>query len=120
MMSARGMHDIKTHGTLAREGRLISVARDLHRINKRGFSEEGSWDGSVDSTVYRRPAQTQRPVRDLFHEIALGRKTLGQQMANIREFVAEMEEFVQEGIPGAANELSRLRERLSALSAEQN
>ena len=31
-MIPRGMRDIKTHGTLAREGRLVNVARDLHEL----------------------------------------------------------------------------------------
>lgn len=46
MRHMRGLRDIKTHGTLAKEGRLVSVAKDLHRINGKGRPpEEGSWDG---------------------------------------------------------------------------
>lgn len=43
MKGIKGLHDINTHGTLSREGRLFSVAKNLHQIVKRAeFSSEES------------------------------------------------------------------------------
>ena len=116
MRRVRGLRDINTHGTLAREGRLVSVAKDWHRINGRSgcvSSEEKSWDGSVDRMVFKRDAEMRRPSRDLFRDFALERKIREAQIVRIREFIAEMEMFASEGLPGALVELHRLKAKLS-------
>lgn len=116
MRRVRGLRDIKTHGTLAREGRLVSVARDLHRINKKGgFPEEGSWDGTINPMVLKRGTGTRRPSRDLFQELVLERNIRATQIATAQELIVEMDGFVEEELPGALDELSRLKTKLSQL-----
>ena len=51
----KGMGDVKTHVTLAREGKLVSVARDWH---KRGEGSPESSDWSLDRHVFKKD----RPV----------------------------------------------------------
>ena len=116
MGNVRGFRDIKTHGTLAREGRLVSVARNLHRMNRKGGSPENtSWDGSVDNMVVKKNAKARRPSRDLFQGLALERNIRATQIAVVQELIAEMEGFMEEGIPGAFIEFSRLKTKLSRL-----
>lgn len=116
MGHVRGFRDIKTHGSLAREGRLVSVARDLHGINRKGRPpEEGSWDGKVQNVAFKRGEETRRPSRDLFQDLALERNIRATQIAIVQELIAEMEGFMEEGLPGALAEFSRLKTKLSWL-----
>lgn len=116
MGSIRGMRDIKTHSTLAREGRLISVAKNLRRINRSGTSEERSWGGKVEPVVFNKSAKSRsrRPPPNLFHDIT---KVQAEQIARVEEFIAEMEGFAEEGLPGALGELQCLKEKLSQLKS---
>ncbi|MFY9461826.1 MAG: hypothetical protein WAP51_01325 [Candidatus Sungiibacteriota bacterium] len=113
----RGLHDIKTHGTLAREGRLVSVAKNLHRINRSGYLEEGSWDGRVEHTVFKRGVGMRRPSRNLVQDFALEKKFRAAEIALVQECIAEMEAFANEGVPGALVECHRLRAKLSQLES---
>ena len=84
MRRIKGLRDIKTCCSLARTGRLVSVARGLPRI-----SSSETHDGS------------------------LRREILTEQRRYWQELIVELEEFVAEGIPGVASELQRLREKVS-------
>ena len=113
MRHIKGMRDIKTHGTLAREGRLVSVARDWHRIGRSGSSKNESWDGKADRMVFKKSAKARKASRDLFQDLALEREIRTTRIKQIREFIAEMEMFASEGISGALAELQRLKAKLS-------
>lgn len=113
MRRIKGLRDIKTHSTFAREGQLVNVARDLHRIERSGSSENESWDGSVNRTVFKRGAKAPRPTRNLFQDLASEREIRATQVRQIQELVVEMEMFADEGISGALTELQRLEEKLS-------
>ncbi|MEK7200640.1 MAG: hypothetical protein AAB672_00720 [Patescibacteria group bacterium] len=116
MRCIKGLRDINTHGTLAREGRLVGVARDLHRIERRsGFSGNESWNGSVDNMVFKKSAKTQRLPHDLFQELVLKKKIQNALVQQIQESIAEMEMFAGEGVAGALAELQRLGTKLSRL-----
>ncbi|MBI2446606.1 MAG: hypothetical protein HYV51_02170 [Parcubacteria group bacterium] len=121
MRRIRGIKDIKTHGTLAREGRLVSVARDWHKIGRSGSTEGSSenqfWDGSVKHMVFKKSAETRRPSRGLFQDIALEKKIQAARIAQIQESIAEMEMFASEGMPGGFAELERLKIKLSQLES---
>lgn len=118
MGHVRGFRDIKTPSTLAREGRLVSVARDLHQINKKDVSpEEGSWDGKIKPIVLKRGMGTRKPPRNLFQDLALERNIQATQIAITQELIAEMEGFVEEGLPGALVELNRIKTKLSRLES---
>lgn len=114
MRCIKGLRDISTHGTLAREGRLVGVARNLHRIERRsGFSGNESWDGSVDNMMFKKSVKIRKPPNDLFQEIVSERKIQNAMIQQIQEFIAEMEMFAGEGIAGALAELQRLKTKLS-------
>lgn len=113
MRHIRGLCDIKTHGTLAKEGRLVSVARDWHRVGKSGSSEDESWDGSVDRMVFKKSAKARRPSQDLSQPLVLRREIRATLIKQVQESMAEMEMFADEGVPGALTELQRLKVRLS-------
>ena len=117
MRHIRGLRDINTHGTLAKEGRLVSVAKDWHRIGKSGTSENESWDGSVDRMVFKKSAEVRRPSRDLFQTLAFKKEILATQIKQVQESIAEMEMFADEGVSGALVELQRLRVKLSQLES---
>ncbi|MDP3947534.1 MAG: hypothetical protein Q8Q41_02490 [bacterium] len=112
------MRDIKTHGSLAREGKLISVARDLHGGGSHGArtdSESRSWDGSAERHLYggEKVAKRSRPSFGATPE-----KIDALRAETIVEFIEEMRSFASEGIPGAAKELCRLEARLARLHTE--
>ncbi len=117
MRHIKGMRDIKTHGTLAREGRLVSVARDWHRIGRSRSSENESWDGRADRMVFKKNTKTRKPSRDLFQDLALEREIRTMRIKQVWEFIAEMEMFASEGISGALAELQRLKAKLSQLES---
>lgn len=92
-MRLGGLRDIKTQGSLAREGRLISVARNLHRLRSRE-SKSGAVtdDWSLERHVYSK----QRPVRprsvsvaSLHRELFLENKARLHQIEVIRDFLQE-------------------------------
>lgn len=117
-MGLRGLRDIRTYGTLAREGRLVSVARDWHQINKIGRSSENeSWDGNVDRMIVKRSAAARRPSRNLFQDLVLERKTRATLIKQVQESITDMDMFAGEKISGALAELRRLKVKLSQLES---
>ncbi len=116
MRRVKGLKDIRTYSTLARQGRLASVARNWHR-GSGGLSEAlSSWDESVDRMIFKGKRSARRPSRNLFQDI-LEEQFSAMQIERVKECIAEMERFVadEEEISGALAELQRLREKLSQL-----
>lgn len=114
-MRVRGMRDIKTHGSLAREGKLLSVAKNLHGAGSHGArtdSEPRSWDGSVERYLYS-GEKVRKRSRPPFGDTP--EKVKAPLAETIMEFIEEMRNFASEGIPGAAEELRRLEARLTRL-----
>lgn len=118
-MRLKGLRDIRTHGTLARQGRLISVARNLDRVRShegKGGNISNGW--SVELHIY--PKQKLAKPRmmapaSLSHDLFLGNKVRLHQIEVIQDLVQEMLQAIAEGIPGAVHELERLKKRLAQL-----
>ena len=119
-IKVKGVRDIKTHTTLAREGKLVSVARDWH---KRGQSGSGggteSSDWSVERHVFKKESANARRGRTAPSHYDLRLKARKRQAQVIQDQLREMEQAMAEGIPVAADELERLKTRLSQLGAER-
>lgn len=122
-MGLRGLRDIKTHGSLDREGRLVGVAKNLHRIGSRE-SENGtiSDDWSVKQHVYPKkkpPISRSKATASLNRELFLDNKVRLYQIEVVRDSLQEMRQALAEGIPVATQEFERLTKRLAELEAEQ-
>lgn len=115
-MRLRGLRDIKTHGSLAREEKLISVARDLHRSGSRKNEGTISDDWSVERHIYKkkRPANT-ATVIPLRHELYLERKVRSHQIEITEDLFAEFQQAIVDGLPVAMHEFERLKTRLAEL-----
>ncbi|MEK7527016.1 MAG: hypothetical protein AAB537_01200 [Patescibacteria group bacterium] len=118
MRHIKGLADIKTHSTLDRGKRLVSVARDWHRVERSSSPENESWDGSIGRMMFKRNTKALKARRFppcLFQDIALKGKILATEIARVREFISEIEMFADEGVSGALAELQHLRAKLSRL-----
>lgn len=121
MRRIKGLHDIRTHGSLAQEGKLISVARDWHRTGSNRAMDEtasGFWDGKVEQHLYKKgptrtsPLSRTAPLPFLYEKIKI------QQIQMIQDLIKEVRQAMTEGIPVAKGEFQRLEARLSQLKAE--
>lgn len=110
----RGLKDIKTHGTLAREGRLVSVAKNLHQT--RG-GQLDSWN--IEQHIYypKKKSAGSRPA-SLHRDLFLENKARRYQIAMTQDFLEEMRQAILEGIPVSVHELERLQKKLAKLQAE--
>lgn len=119
-MHVRGLRDIKTHGTLAREGRLVSVARNLHRLGN-GTEENTSHssDWNIERHVYKKKKSANTATAIPLHrELYLERKVRLYQIAIIKSLLVEFQQATIEGLPVALHELERLKMRLTELQTE--
>lgn len=119
-MYLKGLRDIKTHGSLAREGRLISVARNLHGMESRkGEDTNISDDWSVERHIYKKKSTRSRSASgaSLHRELFLENKARLYQIEVIQDFLQEMRQAIAEGIPVAMQEFERLTKRLAELEA---
>lgn len=121
-MRFKGLHDIKTHGSLDHEGRLIGVAKNLHRMGSR---ENGNGKISDDWSVKQyicpkkklakfRQAFVASPYHDFFSE----NKVKLYQIEVIQDSLQEMRQAMAEGILVSKQELNRLIKKLSELEVE--
>ena len=116
-MRLRGLRDIKTHGTLARNGELISVARDLHQIGRSSMEERwGDWN--VTKALFQKPLGRSGSRRDMLWDLAREKKVLASQIAAIKSLLEEFNQAIAEGLPVAIQEFERLKARLAELQAE--
>ncbi|MBI2035321.1 MAG: hypothetical protein HYT12_01410 [Candidatus Liptonbacteria bacterium] len=114
-MRIMGLRDIKTHSTLAREGRLVGVARNLHRQrNEADDAQRREW--KVERYIFKKPAK--RRASNFHRELYLEKKVKLRQIEVARDLLEELHQAIAEGIPVAAHELERLRARLAQLEAE--
>ena len=118
MRCIKGFRDIKTHGSLAREGKLISVARDWHKYRRSsdGNSTQESWDGRVENHLYKSgpwPVQT----KSLFSDFYLGEKIRKYQTEFIQGLLEELRQASAEGISVLTDELEHLEKKLAKLKA---
>ncbi len=124
----RGIHDIKTHGSLAREGKLVSVARDWHKINGGGggIGSAGGNMGNWSPHAYRGEKEIKRskPAKRFsspitpFQDPNLDGKIKSRQIEELQNSLAELEQAAGEGLSVSANELKRLKARLAELQAK--
>lgn len=115
MRRIKGLGDIKTYSALAREGRLVSVAKNLHQIVRRNeFFGEESWGGNIKSFVPKKGAKRRKfsPVLFLLDQ-DLKAKIRIVQMEQIRALIFELEELAKEGIAGTVAERHSLKKRLA-------
>ncbi len=128
-MAIKGIHDIKTHGSLAREGKLVSVARDWHK--REGGNGEGNAAGSdswnVQQHVFRKDSGKGKPVRKVSstrvhtpfnQDPNLDGKIKSRQIEELKNSLAELEQAASEGIIVSADELERIKARLAELKAK--
>lgn len=119
-MRIKGLRDIKTHGILAREGRLIGVARDLRRTgNRESGSRAISDDWSVERHIYpkKKPVRSrQASATSLHRELFLENQVRLYQIEVARDFLQEMRQAMAEGIPVAMREFERLTKKLVELN----
>ncbi len=122
--------NIKTHGSLAREGKLVSVARDLH--NGSGFgggigsAESKGNMGDWSSHVYNKEKEIRKgkPAKRFsspitpFQDPNFDGKIKSRQIEELQNSLAELEQAASEGFSVSADELSRLKARLAELQAK--
>jgi len=126
MPSIKGMHDIRTHGSLSCQGELLSVAKNLHKIGF-GFSigsasrkinrsiDMGAWDGSVARHSFNKVLNKSRSLN--LASFYQGEKIMEGQIRTLEDEIKEMTNFVKEGLPGAKKELERLCNKLLQIKA---
>lgn len=117
-MIPRGMHDIRTHNSLAREGRLISVARDLHRSNNiKDTPRSSDWDAKQHIFKKTKPA-TVANVDPFRRDPCLERKVRLHQIEVAQSLLAEFQQAATEGLPVSLREVERLKTKLTELQTE--
>lgn len=120
-MRIRGLRDIKTHSSLAQEGKLIGVARNLHRMSVHK-SESGniSNDWSVERHIYpkQKPVKPRLPAMFLHRYPFLENKIRLYQIEIIQDFLKEMRQALAEEIPVSMREFERLTKKLAELETE--
>lgn len=103
MRSVKGLHDIATHGSLAKEGRLFSLARGNYQLaNDRVISEAPGWD--VKRHIIGRPA---KPLNFA--------KLMEREIEFTQGMLQEFDEAFVEGMPVSGEAYERLKMRLAKL-----
>lgn len=118
-MRLRGLRDIKTHGSLAREGRLVSVARDWHKLNNRGGDKTES-GGFADGWDAKQHLVKNKPVHSvtassLCRDRDFEKKSKSQQIERIIYLLTEFQRAIQEGLPVSLSAFESLKARLTEL-----
>lgn len=120
-MHIKRLRDIKTHGSLARQGKLVSVARNLRRS---GSHESGGGDvsvnWSVEQHIYKKKPDRFRSVSaaSLCSELFFENQVYLYQVQVVRDLIQEMYQAMAEGISVATQELERLTKKLVKLEVE--
>ena len=104
MIIVRGVHNIKTHGSLDRAGLLRGAAKNMHG-DASGRADSEDWNGSAAQHIYVRKAPArQNPTKLRAHCLRRALATL-----------EELRVAVEEGFPVAEFELQRARQRVQDL-----
>lgn len=105
MGRAKGLHDIATHGTLARQGRLISVARAGPGLAY-GFRDDAAaapaWN--IKTHTFQRPSVP-------FNFTALAKREIEFTQSMLQEF----DEALAEGMPVSSEAYEGFKMRLAKL-----
>lgn len=119
-MRIRGLHEIKTHSSLAQEGKLIGVARNLHKISRReGEGENISNGWNVKQYIHPKQKPVKRlPAMFLHRDPFLEDKIRLYQIDVVQYFLKEMCQAMAEEIPVAMREFERLTNKLAELKVE--
>ncbi len=124
-MRVRGLRDIKTSITLAREGRLVRSARTAEnssRDNRQGETSDSS-DWNLRRHVYKKykPNKVKKtgtagslPCQ----ESVLAKEVRHSQIKTVQYLLEELNSALLEGIPVAVCEVKRLEKRLIELRSE--
>ena len=112
-MPIKGFRDIRTHGSLAREGKLFSVAKNLHGHGR--FREMRSQAESGDEWnvhVFRRD---KKPAVRFSHFSSFPfsfeelKKIRMHQVEVASDLLRELHQALAEGLPVVASELERVK-----------
>ncbi len=123
----KGMHDIKTHGSLAREGKLVSVARDWHKCSEGGGgtgNSAGSDNWNVKQNVFRKDSGKGKLAKKVsssvtpFQDPNLEEKIKYRKIEELQNSLKELKQAASERIPVSVNELERIKSRLAELQAK--
>jgi len=126
-MAIKGLRDIKTHVTLAREGKLVSVARDWHKRSEGGGgagNAAGSDSWNVQRHVFRKDSGKGKPAKKVsspvtpFQDPNSDEKIKSRKIEELKSSLVELEQAASEGIMVSADELKRLQARLAELQAK--
>ena len=110
----KGLINIKTHGSLSRQGLLVSVARDLHRTTRtRSESESKSEDWNTGEQVLQKPKGEKHSISISAPVIA--KLINSEQIKYIYGILAEMERAIADGISTSLDEFERLKKKLAEL-----
>ncbi len=116
----KGMGDVKTHVTLAREGKLVSVARDWHKRGEGGSESSDGWN--VKQHVFKKdePTNVSRPKKSShsgLSDLYMDEKVKKQQIEAAKDQLQELKQAAAEGISVTPGEIERLEAKLSELGA---
>ncbi|MEK7659382.1 MAG: hypothetical protein AAB338_01870 [Patescibacteria group bacterium] len=117
-MHIKGLRNIKTHGSLAREGRLANVARNMRKIGSESKGGNISDGWSIEQHIYPKK-KSARPhltsAASLHRDLFLDDKVRLYQIEVIRDSLKEIQEAMAERIPVVAHEVKRLNRQLMKL-----
>src|SRR3989344_2760287 len=114
VMIPRGMRDIKTHGTLAREGRLVNVARDLHELGGIEDTPHSSgWD--IERHIYKKTKPAKTNIDSFRCHFFSEREVRLHQIEIAQSLLAEFRQATAEGLPVALHEIELLETKLTEL-----
>ncbi|MBI2042621.1 MAG: hypothetical protein HYT21_02685 [Candidatus Nealsonbacteria bacterium] len=106
MRRVKGMRDIVTHGSLAREGRLISVARDgfCRTASQRSDAGGIASDWDIKRHIFQKPRN--------FSDFA---KLTAREIELTHGMLKEFDEALGEGIPVSSEAHEQLKAKLVRL-----
>jgi hypothetical protein len=101
MITVRGLHNIKTHGSLDRVGLLVGVAKNTHRGVSRNY-DPGDWSGQAARHLYvRKDAPHGSTTQARVHCLRVAQSALEELM-----------KAAEEGFKVSEQEMQRLRNRI--------
>lgn len=122
MMRLKGLRDIKTHGILARAGRLVSVARDLHSLGgKENTPHSNDWNSewNLERHIFKKKKPANAATTGRFnYGLEFAKKIRLHQIEVIQDVLVELRQAMAEGLPVAQHEFERLKTRLAELQIE--
>lgn len=119
----RGLHNMKTHGTLARKGLLVSVARDWYKAGEQSGKAADStfadnWD--VQRHIFKKERSPNTVTRvsrrqEFDFERRAISQAISQQIERIAYLLGEFQRAIEEGTPVSLQVFEQLKSRLAEL-----